>query len=178
MRRRIGYAALGIVAAIGVFAQAALARAGGLVGVLDPATGAFRVLPAAAPAGAPVTNPSFSGTVVVNYSATNVSKVAATTKLSCALTVVIIDESSATGAVDQISYSSPATVSPSAVTCTVKAPYLVSVSATSIVELAFTVTPATVGSTSNVLVSQALNIGAFTIPANGTTTTKNLATSI
>jgi len=177
MRRQFAFLAMGIVAAAGFFAQAATARAGGLVGVLDPATGTFRVLPQVAPAGAPVANPNISGTFVVNYSATNVSKVPTTAKLFCSLQVEIIDSSPA-GGVDVFAYSSPATVTASTVTCTVKVPYLVSVSPTSIVVLSNSVSPASVGATSNTLVNQLVEIGSFTIPANGTTTTKNFSTSI
>ena len=131
------------------------------------------MLPRAAPSIA-ATSSATVGTVKVNYTGTNVSKISTTTAIYCTLTVVFYDVSNSY-TTPTATYRSPATITAGAVTCSVTAPYSVNANpSTTTMATALSVAPLVAATTANALVAQTISPGTVSLPANGATTVFNV----
>lgn len=165
---------------LSVFAQDAAATHG-ILGYLDPKTGAFHLLPALQDAEPPATT-TVTGKIVANFTITVDSTIASTTKIGCNISAALLDVSTANSIIEEAG-SAVARGTGTTVTCTATIPYswkLGSVS-TDKISLSYSIqSPVAITSGAalypNRLSSQSL--GSIAVPANGTTTTETIAATI
>jgi hypothetical protein len=109
-----------VVPAVSAQAAKSPSRAG-ILGYLDPATGAFRPVPAAADDITPATLSTFGGTITVTFTIT--VKSTNLTTFSCTADVSVVDDATAGARIYEESGTATATGSGSTRTCKVSIPY-------------------------------------------------------
>lgn len=158
------------------------AAAHGILGYLDPKTGAFHTLPPPEAQDAPpVTLTTFAGKFVANFTITVSSTIASTTKLSCTLNAQVLD--TATGnIIEESAASAVARGSGTTVACTVNLPYSWSLGSGSTDKVSLTwgiqAPVAFTVSTEFPMRLSTQSLGSISVPANGATTTETIAATI
>lgn len=153
----------------------------GILGYLDPKTGAFHLLPALQDAEPPATT-TVTGKIVANFTITVDSTIASTAKIGCNVAATVLDLSTANSIIEEAG-NAVTRGSGSTVTCTATIPYSwkLGSASTDKITLSYTIqSPVAITSGSaefpNRLSSQSL--GSISVPASGTTTTETIAATI
>ena len=154
----------------------------GILGYLDPQTGAFHLLPQASQDEAPPATTTVTGKIVATFTITVNSTFASTTKIGCNINATVVD--AVTGnIISEVAGGDVARGSGTTVTCTATIPYswTLGSASTDKVSLNYTVqVPVTVTSGANLypLRLSAQSLGSISVPATGTTTTETIAATI
>jgi hypothetical protein len=113
---------LGLAAS--AFAQVQNRQSPGILGYLDPKTGAFHTLPVPdSDSAEALTTTTVGGTIIVKFTITVKATIAATAKIACSVSAEVIDNITAAPAVILEEAAALATRSGTTATCTVTIPY-------------------------------------------------------
>ncbi len=156
----------------------------GIRGYLDPQTGVFHTMPHPdlQDAAEPPATTTFTGSIVVTFTITVNSTIAATTKIGCEVDASLDD----IGTANFISESAASAVtrgSATTVTCKATIPYSwnLATATTDSISLSYTITSPVEISTAATefpLRISSQSLGTMKVPASGTTTTKAVAATI
>ncbi len=155
----------------------------GIRGYLDPQTGVFHATPRPEPqdAAEPAAVTTVAGRIVVNFTITVDSTIAATTKIGCALEADVDDATA--GFISESAGTAVARGTGTTVTCTTTIPYswkLGSMS-TDTISLSYTVSSPVAIATAAAeypIRESSQTIGTIKVPVSGTTTTEAVAVTI
>lgn len=153
----------------------------GILGYLDPRTGAFHLLPALQDTEPPATT-TVTGKIVANFTITVDSTFASTTKIGCSIIATVSDVSTG-NLIEETAGNDVARGTGSTVKCTATIPYSWTLGSASsdkitlqyIVQAPVAVSTAA-GANPNRYSSQSL--GSISVPTTGTTTTETIAVTI
>lgn len=151
----------------------------GVLGYLDPHTGAFRVLPHPNAEAEPPATTTVTGKLVFNFTITVDATIASTAKIACSASAITEDNlSSGNPSIFEEEASALATRTGSTATCTVNIPYSwkLATSSTDSIVLEYTI-DAPVEATSTTVFPTRLSsatVATIKVPASGTTTTETI----
>jgi hypothetical protein len=154
----------------------------GILGYLDPKTGAFHLLPALQDSEPPATT-TVTGKIVANFTITVDSTVASTAKIGCEFEATLVDVTTGNTLLETAA-SAVTRGSGTTVTCTATIPYSWTLGSASTDKVSLSwgiVSPVTTSASAPSGFPFRLSqhsMGTISVPANGATTTETIAATI